>query len=824
MPFGALGQFLARCPLPAFVAERHASSFRVVRVNPALLEAASRPAEQIVGHPLEALLPAPLAEQLGVQLRRAWDGRTVIDLAACLPHANGPRDWDIAVVPVPGAEGQTQWLVGYGIDPGEMARRRMAHQTGGQLLIDTVSAQEALIYRCLPDSTLTFVNAAFARAAGCAPQRLIGIPALELMDPDARPELLRQRALLTAAEPVRSYTLRARAAGSRPGWRRWTDIAAFDAEGRLVEIHAIGRDITEVQEALLRVSESEQRFRAVVDHIAEGVLLADAAGYIVYANHMVSEILGWEAEALHGRHIRHLSAPQERGEHAHDPYLHRHLGPPHQGEMEHEGFVRHRDRRMLRIHLRLSQVELDGAPHHIGVIRDNTAIHQAQQRIERLAFNDELTGLPNQRRLKEELALQLDRPEARPSLLLVDLVDFSALNNTIGFVAGDRVLRAAARRIACVLPHDSLLARFGADRFAVLLRDTPEPEAAQILAGRIAVSVEGAAPEGLPESGFRLLPVTIGIATAPQDDTRAEGLLEAAEIALLDAKRRAPGSVRCFAGAMRATAARRFSTAQGLRRALDQGGLFIEIQPRFTACQRRLTGGEALVRWRREDGRLIPPGDFIALAEETGLIQPLTEFVFEQVMPLLSRLPAGQRMSMNFPPTQLARQNLATLLTARLARQGVPGDRLGIELTESALIGGPGLLDENLRNLQQQGCSVAIDDFGTGYSSLSRLRHLPIDELKIDRVFIRDAARDAAGVVFLQAIGAMAKALGLRLVAEGVETESELEQARGIGCHEIQGWLWGRPMAPEHFMALYEAGAAAGAAPPGRLGKPLLHS
>jgi len=146
------------------------------------------------------------------------------------------------------------------------------------------------------------------------------------------------------------------------------------------------------------------------------------------------------------------------------------------------------------------------------------------------------------------------------------------------------------------------------------------------------------------------------------------------------------------------------------------------------------------------------------------------------------------------------------MIAARLDREGVPGDRLGLELTESAMIDGPGLLDENLRELRRMGCSVAIDDFGTGYSSLSRLRNLPIDEVKIDRIFIRDAARDAAGTAFLRAIGSMAKALDLRLVAEGVETERELAEARAIGCHEVQGWLWGRPMAPEEFLGLCRAG------------------
>ncbi|WP_169312245.1 EAL domain-containing protein [Teichococcus cervicalis] len=808
MSHGDLSLFLARCPLPAFLAGRFDGVYRFVLVNPALAQAAGRGIEALTGRSPEELFPPELAQHLNAQLDAAWTSQQAIDLTACLPHETGPRDWDMALIPLPDASGATAMLVGYGIDPGEMARRRMAHQTGGQLVVDTFLAQEALVCRTLPDSRFTFVNAAYARAMQRGPQHLLGRRLADLLPEEEWAAALAHRARLTPAEPMLGHILRQRHQGGGYRWRHWVEIAAFDEHGRMLEIHSIGRDITELQDAMQRVSESEHRFRAVVENIAEGIVLADSHGHILYANRKVVEILGWGVEELHGRHVSQIGNPLDAGELG--PYLERYLRvrPAPVGSSGQESFARHRDGRMLRIHFSLSEVELDGVRHFIGVLRDNTAIHEAQQRIERLAFNDELTGLPNQRRLKEELGRLLDRPGARCTLLLVDLVDFSALNGTIGFAAGDRVLRTAARRIADVLPHDSLLARFGNDRFAVLLRDVADAEAGPVLAGRIAVSVEGAVPEGHGESGFRLPPVTIGIAMAPHDDTRPDGLLEAAEIALLDAKGRAPGSIRSFMGAMRSKAARRFATAQGLRRALDQGGLFIEVQPRYTADQRRLTGGEALVRWRREDGCLIPPTDFVPLAEETGLIQPVTEFVFDQVMPLLARLRPGQRVSMNFPPAQLARHNLTAMIAARLARQGVPGDRLGIELTESALIGGPGLLDENLRELQRLGCAVAIDDFGTGYSSLSRLRHLPIDELKIDRVFIRDAARDAAGVAFLQAIGAMANALSLRLVAEGVETESELEQARSIGCHEVQGWLWGRPMAPDEFIALCLEGDA----------------
>jgi diguanylate cyclase (GGDEF)-like protein/PAS domain S-box-containing protein len=786
--------------------ERRDSAFVFVLANQALAAAAGVEASAILGRTPQDLLPPAMAEVLLQHLQAAWDGRRVVEFAACLAHAGGPRDWEIGILPIESAAGDVVAIAGFGVDPWEMTRRRLAQQTGGGLVLQAIQAQEAMVCRTLPDTTLTFVNAAYARTAQRDPRELLGQRFIDHLPETEGSRVLAHLAGLTPASPVRGYTLGFTSRAGTPGWQRWIDIGAFDDQGRLVELHSVGRDITEIQRAQLRASESETRFRAVVETIAEGVLLTDQQGRVVYANLKVTEILGRPSAELVGRHVASLAMPVGEAPRPLGPALgHDETagGEPDAESLQAfrngEALARHRDGRVLRVHISMSEVELDGVRHFIGVIRDNTEIHEAQRRIERLAYHDELTDLPNQRRLKEDLRAAMAGPGARLALLLVDLVDFSALNGAIGFAAGDRVLRSTARRLAAALPPDALLARFGGDRFAVVLRD---PRDAEAEAARLAAAVEGAVPEGESEDGFRLPPVSIGIALAPLHDNAPEGLLEAAEIALLDARRHAPGGCRSFAPSLRSHASRRFSLAQGLRRALERGGLFIEVQPRYSATERRLTGGEALVRWRQEDGTLVGPADFVPLAEETGLIRPLTDHVLDQVMPLLRHLRGEQRISMNIPPTQMARNGLAALIGRHLAQQGVTGSRLSLELTESALLDGTDMLDENLRQLQQLGCGIAIDDFGTGYSSLSRLRNLPIDELKIDRSFIRDAARDTAGVAFLHAIGAMANALGLRLVAEGVETEAELAQARAVGCHEVQGWLWGKPMLPKEFLAL----------------------
>ncbi|SUE63371.1 putative bifunctional diguanylate cyclase/phosphodiesterase [Roseomonas gilardii] len=548
------------------------------------------------------------------------------------------------------------------------------------------------------------------------------------------------------------------------------------------------------------------RFRAVVDNVAEGIVVADATGRITYANRKMFDILGWAPEDLLGRNVAILVNSREAGQHHGYMTRYRESRAPRVIGIGRETIARHRDGRPVPIHLSLSDVEMDGGQHFVAVIRDNTALHAAAARIERLAYVDELTGLPNHGRLREMLAAHLGRPGATATLLRLRMEGLDKIVAATGRQTGQEAVCAVAGRITPLLPGDALLARSGEEGFDILLTDPVAQSQAEALASRIGEAMEGMA---LAPGGTPLPALAIGLARAPEDGPSAEALLEAATVALLEARPQTPrgasGQVRRFVAPMRAATRHRFALFQDLHRMLDAGpeaGLFVEIQPRYTAAAKALTGGEALMRWRRADGRLVPPGEFIPVAEETGMIRGLTDRLLERVVPLLPMLPPGQRIGINLPPICLANGHFAARLEERLAHSRSSGDRLVIEVTEGALAGEPAPLERNLMALRRIGCRIAIDDFGTGYSSLSRLRDLPIDELKIDRSFVQAAATGPRGADFLQAIAAMGLALGLHLVAEGVETEAELAMVRQVGCHEVQGWLWGRAMPVERFLAL----------------------
>lgn len=673
-----------------------------------------------------------------------------------------------------------------------------------------LSVEHEMTCRFLADTTLTDVNLAYAEAYHTEREHLIGRKFIDLVPADEKDAVLADIRALRAGQIVIS-THRTRMPDGRFRWQRWFDQPYRLHHGVPVEFQSVGYDITETIDAVRRAGESERRFRAVLDNIAEGVVLADPFGTILHANHRMADVLGWEPNDLIGRNVA-VFVPG-LGSKQHPDYMtrYRKTRVSHIIGVGREMEAAHRDGHLVPIHLSVTEMMLDDGPHFIGVLRDNSAIRAAHERIERQAFTDDTTGLPNQRSFKLELEGRLAGAHERLALLLIDIVDLGALNGAFGFAAGDRALNATARCLESVLPAGASLACFGGNLFTVLA-DLDADTQAEALARKLCDAIEQASLADLDDraggGAFRLPPVSVGAALAADNPT-AQELLEAAQLALVEAKRRSPGSVRVFQPAMRDSTTRRLKMAQGLRRALADREFHIVVQPRFTIAGDKVTGGEALLRWRGPDGAMIPPSDFIPVAEETGLIQQLTDFVVEEVLALLPRLPKGMRVFVNLSPMHLTHRALAATLAARIERHGAAGTQLGVEVTESALTGDMDLLKRNLFDLRALGCLVAIDDFGTGYSSLSRLQHLPIDEVKIDRSFVVAAARGASGVRLMEAIAGMARALRLRVVAEGVETETELDVARSVGCHEIQGYLWGRPMATEDFVRLCAEGGAA---------------
>ncbi|WP_337059232.1 putative bifunctional diguanylate cyclase/phosphodiesterase [Kineococcus sp. G2] len=410
---------------------------------------------------------------------------------------------------------------------------------------------------------------------------------------------------------------------------------------------------------------------------------------------------------------------------------------------------------------------------------------------------DRLTGLPGREALlaAAERALAGTVPAGpAPGLLVVDLDRFRDVNDALGHDGGDDVLRAFAARLRALAPADAVVARLGGDEFAVLV---PDGTGAEDLARRV---VDGAG-RALDAGGLRvLLPASVGVALAPRHGPVAAALLRSAESALHEAKR-VRGCACTYGGehgAPGAPGAERLRLLGELSRAVERGELFVLYQPQVDPATGALAGAEALVRWRHPDLGTVAPDRFVPLAEDCGLVHALTGAVLRQALADL----AGWRaygcdvtVSVNLSARSLAETGLPALVARELERHGVPGRALVLEITETALVADPQRARAVVGELRALGCSVAVDDYGTGQSSLRRLTGLDVDELKIDRSFVTAMTTDRAREVIVRSTVQMARDLGLRVVAEGVEDAGTLRALAVLGCHLVQGTHVGEPAA-----------------------------
>ncbi|ABM57111.1 putative bifunctional diguanylate cyclase/phosphodiesterase [Verminephrobacter eiseniae] len=449
----------------------------------------------------------------------------------------------------------------------------------------------------------------------------------------------------------------------------------------------------------------------------------------------------------------------------------------------------------------------DGTPRgYRGVGRDITGRKQAEGQIERLAFYDALTGLPNRRLLLDRLqhaTVAVTRSNTQGALLFIDLDNFKSLNDTLGHDAGDHLLQQAAQRLkACVREVDTV-ARFGGDEFVVLLAGLSaaaaqaSAEAAQV-AKHIAASL--GQPYALGGAVHHSTP-SIGIALFGPQACRVDELLKQADLAMYQAKAAGRNTQRFFDPEMQAAASHRSALEADLRRGLQQRELVLHYQPMVDG-QGRLQGAEALVRWNHPQRGLMPPAEFTPLAEQTGLILPLGQWVLETACAQLvawsrSALTRAFSLSVNVSVRQFRQADFVQQLLATLEASGANPERLTIELTESLLLNDVQDIIARMQQLRCHGLGFALDDFGTGYSSLSQLKRLPLDQIKIDRSFVRDLPADAGDGAIVRSILALAQSLGLAVVAEGVETRAQLEFLQHHGCQTFQGYHFGRPMPPE---------------------------
>ena len=444
-----------------------------------------------------------------------------------------------------------------------------------------------------------------------------------------------------------------------------------------------------------------------------------------------------------------------------------------------------------------------------------TKAAEADERIRQLAHNDSLTGLPNRTTFRAQLDGVLTGPgDSRAAVLFIDLDGFKTVNDMLGHRTGDVLLQQVAKRLLRVCRTSALMVgRLGGDEFAVLLAGG-ERERVEAFARRVVTAL--GQPYRLTKGRHVRIGASAGIALAPEHGVDSDTLLSHADIALYAAKAVGSGTARTFCAQMQRRITERVEMEDALRLALDaRERMFVFYQPIVDVATARVTTREALVRWCDVDRGWVPPGEFVPVAEQSGLIDQLGRFVLEDACRTAAEWDDDVRVAVNVSAEQLGKGSLVSTVLAALQDAGLAPERLEIEVTETALIGHEAAGVAELHELRRAGVRIALDDFGTGYSSLSHLRAFPFDKIKIDGSFVRDAVDRADCAAVVRGVATLGRALGATTVAEGVETQAQLERARLEGCTEIQGYIYGRPAPSRHDVARVDALGGTSVAPPG---------
>lgn len=673
---------------------------------------------------------------------------------------------------------------------------------------------DGLVYRCRDDEqwTMEFVSEGCRRLTGYDADDLIQNRRISydaLTHPEDRRRVREEirSALNTSGRFDIEYRIIHASGEPRWVWERGSGV--FDAKGTLCAIEGIVEDITSRKKSTNALREAERRYYNLFENALEGIFRTTLNGHFLDANPALARIFGFDSPIDLLRSRTDLTAelyvePGRRAE-----FISRIASEGSVSGFESQIYRKTGEVIWISENAR-AVVDDDGQLICFeGTVEDITERKLYQARIEQQAKYDTLTGLANRSLLNERLQQDIASAAAsatRLAVVFVDLDRFKFINDSLGHHVGDELLRAIAARLKANMHERDTVARLGGDEFVLLINGQRDPNDVALILERMLADIS--LPWSIPQGDFSFT-CSMGVALYPDDGDTAETLLKHADSAMYRAKEKGRNNFQFFTAQLNAMITERLDLENKLRRALERQQFELNYQRRVDMRTGELVGAEALIRWHVSEEETIAPSRFIPIAEETGLISSIGKWVLRTAC---AQNKAWQDLglkpfvvSVNVSARQFHQDDLVRTISEVLSETGLEPKYLEIELTESAVMHDAEQFVATLNELNDLGVQIAIDDFGTGYSSLSYLKRFPVDRLKVDRSFVQDIATDTDDAAIVRAIIALGHNLGLRVVAEGVETEQQLQFLRENHCDEMQGYLYGHPLDAIAFAATLEA-------------------